>query len=283
MERQKTADFLRGENSPSWIRRNLAETIIVVCGLCALNAIFLSAAFKPRLNGYIDSALASAAGDFIGGYFGTLFALLSIVLLVTTIKRQSVVFEKERFESHFFQLLSLQRENVSEMQLRSSSGRRVFSLLLDEFRCLHKATVMLAANQTRQFDQLDLVRISYYFFFLGVGPNSSRMVRSALRQIDTDFIRAVEDYLNHPAAVEKARIEIHAGKGYKPFQGHQHRLGHYYRHLYQSLKFIDSQSRSIDRYLYGKRCEPNFRRRSRPSCYLTALLLWETVGGKKST
>ena len=37
-----------------------------------------------------------------------------------------------------------------------------------------------------------------------------------------------------------------------PFEGHQSRLAHYYRHLYQTVCYVDNQTLKIDKYEYVK-------------------------------
>ena len=46
--------------------------------------------------------------------------------------------------------------------------------------------------------------------------------------------------LTHPGSSEKINNFFHAKLHfkYKPFSGHQSRLGHYYRHLFQTVKFV---------------------------------------------
>jgi hypothetical protein len=39
---------------------------------------------------------------------------------------------------------------------------------------------------------------------------------------------------------------------YTPFEGHQSRLGHYYRHLFQTIIFVNSQKLNINKYEYVK-------------------------------
>lgn len=62
--------------------------------------------------------------------------------------------------------------------------------------------------------------------------------------------RRVKDYnfhLNHRNFFSNYRLEKYYG-------GHQHRLGHYYRHLFQSYKFLDMQEilNDTEKYIFGK-------------------------------
>lgn len=47
-------------------------------------------------------------------------------------------------------------------------------------------------------------------------------------------------------------MQNHAGLPYVPLQGHESRLGHYYRHLYQMVWYVDEQGSQIDKYEFVK-------------------------------
>src|SRR5690606_26039175 len=50
----------------------------------------------------------------------------------------------------------------------------------------------------------------------------------------------------------KKQIKEERKFNYTPFEGHQSRLGHYYRHLYQTVCYVDNQTSSINKYEYVK-------------------------------
>lgn len=74
-------------------------------------------------NGYIiDNELLGTYGDFIGGVLGTIFALISILILIRTFNQQKLVTEKnqeqienQRFNDLFFELLRLYQSEISEL------------------------------------------------------------------------------------------------------------------------------------------------------------------------
>jgi hypothetical protein len=72
----------------------------------------------------------------------------------------------------------------------------------------------------------------------------------SLSTFNSDFIKAVELELNKSETKERIRMERNFG--YVPFEGHQSRLGHYYRHLYQMVRYVDEQTLNIDKYEYIK-------------------------------
>ncbi len=54
-------------------------------------------------------------GDFVGGILGTIFSLISVMLVVWTFNTQNKTAETQRFNDLFFELLHLYRSQVHEM------------------------------------------------------------------------------------------------------------------------------------------------------------------------
>ena len=77
---------------------------------------------------------AAQWGDFIGGYIGTIFAPVGVLLLVVTLFEQIQKDKAEGFETRFFQLLDYHRENTAAIGIGDKYGLRTFVTLLREFR-----------------------------------------------------------------------------------------------------------------------------------------------------
>lgn len=229
-------------------RRYSVELLIVVVGCAIIHAIFLSDAFRDGTK--ISPSSAGLLGDFIGGYIGTTFALLSVVLLYTTLKSQRKTAALQNFESRYFELLKMHRDNVAELQIGDSEGRKLFVLLMREFRACADQIKEVATRQKLDFTSYEMLELGYYVLYFGVGPNSSRMLKTSLAKFDTSFIAELEHVLNTSTLKEKIKAERRLG--YLPFEGHQSRLGHYYRHLFQMITFVDHQKIDIDKYEYIK-------------------------------
>lgn len=70
----------------------------------------------------VNHELLGTYGDFIGGVLGTIFALISILILIRTFNQQRAVTEKnkeqienQRFNDLFFELLRLYQSEISEL------------------------------------------------------------------------------------------------------------------------------------------------------------------------
>jgi hypothetical protein len=213
-----------------------------------MNLIFLAEAFRQGTK--IDATTAGLLGDFVGGYIGTFFALISVVFLLATLRSQRIAVERQNFENKYFELIKMHRENVAELEVQGTTGRKLFVVLIREFRSLLEIVTRMAVNHNQKLTQKQAFQVAYYCLFFGTGPNSSRMLKLSLAAFDKSFVDDLEHELDKPETKEKAKLERKLG--FVPFEGHQSRLGHYYRHLYQAVKYVDQQILDIDKYEYVK-------------------------------
>lgn len=232
----------------SWLHEHWMEILILVGGLVAMNLIFIAKAF--RATDMIDPAGAGQLGDFVGGYVGTFFALASVVLLISTLRNQRRSAQVLNFEAKYFELLRLHRDNVAELEVQGVTGRKLFVVLIREFRSALEVTKRVAEKHSLALTQRQLAHINYYCLFFGTGPNSSRMLVRSLVEFEPAFVAELAMELNSDNEKTFAREEKKLA--YVPFEGHQSRLGHYYRHLYQAVRYVDQQSIDIDKYQYVK-------------------------------
>jgi hypothetical protein len=241
---------MNGENqSKIWWREYAAEIAIVAGGLVAVNLIFFAKAF--RQSHIVNPEYAGELGAFVGGYVGSIFVLISVVLLFATLRSQRKSSALENFENKYFQLIKMHRDNVAEQEIEGcASGRKLFVLMLRELRCALAIIREIAEKSGQQMSNEQLLHVAYYCLFFGVGPNSSRMLKISLSDFERAFVDAIEAKLNTPEL--KDRIREERKLGYIPFEGHQSRLGHYYRHLYQMIRYVDQQTLDIDKYEFVK-------------------------------
>lgn len=237
MQQQKT------HNKNYWL-----EGIILIIGLILMNLIFFAKAF--RASSTVDPTTAGQLGDFVGGYIGTAFSLIGVVLLYSTLKNQRIASQQQYFETKYFELIKMHRDNVSELEIVKAKGRKIFVTLIRELREILIITENIAKQQKQAFSQRQLIHISYYCLFFGTGPNSTRMLKNSLATFDMSFVNCLIDTLSNEN--KKAEIKKSRNFDYVPFEGHQSRLGHYYRHLFQTVKFVDEQTLDIKKYEYTK-------------------------------
>jgi hypothetical protein len=229
-------EFFRGLTMLRWSWRYWAALSLAMVGFLLLAIFSLHPAFNDR-SGHLSSTLASEYGQFTGGLITSLFSLAGVFLLFETLIRQQVLFDKQQTEMRFFELLKLHRENVAEMQHKvpyeldvTERGRRVFLAIRSQ---LGNILDIIRQKCQPQFSEPEIIDISYLILFFGLGQESRGMLDCKLQKYDDRkvHLKEVLDSL--------AKVRSKDGKT-AFFGGHQSRLGHYYRHFYQTVKYIDS-------------------------------------------
>lgn len=234
-----------------------------IIGAFILPSIFLF--FDAFKGSSLNAENASQYGDFVGGYIGTILTFISILLLYFTLKNQRESNDKnltsayiEKFENKFFEMIKMHRENVAEAGIKDTYGRRLFVLLLREFReiVLVIDNYLKEQNKYNTFTTEEKYDIAYCVLFYGIGPNSTRLLNSVLakykdtKELINNLIELFED------EERNKEIQIKRKFKYKLFEGHQSRLGHYYRHLYQTVCYVHTQSSTLlsdeEKYKYVK-------------------------------
>jgi len=252
---------------PGWWKRNWIEMVIIICGLCIINLIFIAEAFRETNT--IDSTTAAQLGNFVGGYIGTIFGLVSVVLLYSTLKAQREGSAIQGFETKYFELIKMHRDNVAEIGIGDDFGKKIFVMLIREFREILEIVRQIALKNSLELTNEELFIISYYALFFGVGPNSSRMLKTSLSGMEGKFIEELEETLNDED--NKKAVRNKRKFKYTPFEGHQSRLGHYYRHLYQIISYIDKQELKIDKYEYVKTVRAQLTTHEQALLYINSL------------
>jgi hypothetical protein len=218
--------------------RSHSLSIVVGAVFSFLVAAFFVAVYKFK---FLIVNEAGPTGDFIAGTIGTVLGLVSVIALFITLKNDRLAKEEEGFEDKYYQLLKLHRSNVAEIRLGNATGRRVFVLLIREFRCILDQIRDLADRQRATLSRQELICASYFAFFYGVGPNSSRMLIQALVNVGFREHLAGSIAAHLDDAELKAKVKLDRKFAHTPFEGHQSRLGHYFRHLYQMVTYIHLQ------------------------------------------
>lgn len=187
-------------------------------------------------------AIANELGGFVGGYIGTIVLIVTVFLLYLTLKSQKEAFGLQQFENKFFDLLKIHRGNVEEMELQSLHKRKVFSILRLEYQEIYDI-VKKYYTYDDKYNQ-NKANISYIIFFFGARDSGKELALELLKnKCDATILYKIFNELKkHPSINNLSYLkEFLTAKDYKPFNGHQSRLSHYFRHLYQAVKFVDNQ------------------------------------------
>lgn len=344
------------ENRPISIAIWLTITTLVLCSIITVCLLGL------HWNDWLElSSIAKSGsfGDTFNGIIGPFIAFLVAILTFLAfwvqyraneqqrldIRDQHKRSDLESFESVFFELVRLHRENVQELsytsfhngELKTGYTRKVFRMIYLEFlECFHEVKKLAVSKESdsyihptyrkkfyemcsavnKEIDPIEvaLIDISYSIVFFGVGVEGLSILRTRLpqrynrefifrvlrfvrlkpkredasrftawqsaRNLDTtvllDFIEVLyrKGYQGTQIHLNRSEYEYFLKEGFdKYYSGHQHRLGHYFRHLFQTYKYLSSVEilSEKQRYQYGKNL------RAQLSTYEQALLFINSI------
>ncbi len=310
------------------IVKRLTISLLIFVGLTLI--YFIS---NTAINGYwiwgekLDFAVTGQFGDFVGGFLGTLINGASFYFLYLTLNEQRKSSDSQSFETKFYELIHLHRENVTELsytkwgreQMETASSRKVFKTIFEEFiecykeilrfnKMFSNIDILLPEykrklqrikkenNFTEELELLAIIDITFSILYYGTSKESEIVLRHKFKfryspnyynkliiyfqmkpkkenitgySVWESFISLLPSsmndifeqvYINHRNK-EFDRLEppisslLYNTNLVNYYNGHQHRLGHYFRHLFQSYKFLSIQVRMTEekKYYYAKK------------------------------
>lgn len=181
-------------------------------------------------------------GDFIGGVIGTMVAVVAALYIIKSYKKQIEQGRKQSFEKTFVVMLELHRQNVQEIEILDASGnklsgKRVFKLLTEELETLYNKVYKSIEEATKTNEQYqkwsDIYEhkklaheLSHGFFFYDIDTYYLTLDKN---DILYDICESVRQGLKKDKAfVLSIQLQRHTI------------LGHYYRHLYNMVNWVDS-------------------------------------------
>ena len=210
-------------------------SVVAICA--AIYGLFLAIYIGENESVYIafSSSLATLSGFY---------------LVYQTFVSQRKEYEHNRIESRFFELLKIHQSNVQEMRhappnkyiKEYETGRRVFITIYKQLKKAEQELRGLSIVSSK-FTNQEIKEIAYLIVFFGISKN---MKEGALRTCllrNENYKPLVPELIAHfeniVAKYEPKGKSI--SETIKYFGGHQSRLGHYNRHLYQAVTYVDSQ------------------------------------------
>ncbi|WP_143077704.1 putative phage abortive infection protein [Myroides guanonis] len=295
-------------------KRNIIKTLSMISAVVFLVFSFFAPYFFTSTSigkSLITGEHTGHIGDTIGGIMSPFIAIAGVLLTFLAFyiqyqanKKVQNQFIIQQFESQFYEMLHLHRENLNEMNIEGYSyeyndkskeakkdskkvklttGKKVFVTMLKEFEAIHLIATKTFMSDFKSLEQKDKDKIapslnqlilehSYFVLFNGINiytKNIERFVnadgcvfikstfekfKDELENIKTshldDGIKIHYTYLRTGSLQDKTLQSrtLWLSFNYKPFSGHQSRLAHYYRHLFQTVKFVVKQDESIISY-----------------------------------
>lgn len=174
---------------------------------------------------------------------------------------QKKQFNKSRIETQFYEMLKLHKENVNEISISvlpvdldhnkkldiiDVSGRRAFDHLVEELRIIYYVTKKHFSENSSEKN----LRIAYEFFFFGVNGannNKSDLLKDDLLEIRRKHKSKYPQYFLNELRLALNDKEYNM-EFYCPlnlFNSYSSQFAHYYRHLFQTVKFVASQDKNL--------------------------------------
>lgn len=250
------------------INKDFRLLVIIIIALTAIFAIVIFILFLLNRHPIstklpVDTNIFGNYGALVGGISAALLSLAGVLLIIQTINEQRRSNYKSSIESRFFELVRLHRENVSETESKGKKGRRVFHSIYGEW--------LEAVKQNKKhFYEIDfpsdvdrmrkISEIAYYTIFYGVNNTMQNrtleLIKETINHTPT-YDRFQSWFIDFSQWHERIRnSNLHRSrkeKNYLPIDGHQSRLGHYFRHLFQTVNFINDADLSFnEKYKYIK-------------------------------
>lgn len=213
----------------------------------------------------------SNIGETIGGTTAPFIAFAGVILTFAAFYIQFDAnreirkdISRDRFESKFYEMLRLHRANVEEMEIDGRyTGRRVFIKIYNEYRFIYQLLDQLISKDKAQVPETWKAEISYHYCFWGVFSNTKPIVEDGIFKVyEGRLIKRLKairkEFKDHKDEIKEEGKSLHDNPfktnrkvkneleiDFAPFGGHTTRLGHYYRHLYQTIKMAISDKSLI--------------------------------------
>tara|TARA_R110002012_G_scaffold263456_1_gene446325 strand:- start:164847 stop:165986 length:1140 start_codon:yes stop_codon:yes gene_type:complete len=182
-------------------------------------------------------------------------------------KIQNNTLSIQRFENQYYKMIDLHKLNVNEISipffdsldgsnssrdnkkieqhssaniLREVKGKKGFVDMIKELEFCILDTKSVMSNKELNIKDSILFDFAYRIFFFGVHSDfstSDKIPEDIQKQIKRFIANKQKKYKDN--LISGATQEINTR--YVPFQGHESRLAHYYRHLFQTVKYVVQQ------------------------------------------
>ncbi len=220
-------------------------------------------------------------GDTLNGIMAPFIAMLAAILTFIAFwvqykanEQQRMDIEFERFQIKFFELLKIHKQNVD--YIKSKFKRDYFSDCVEDLRKIYmlsekfyldylNRTHLQKKYDSEKYDE-NLIRVAYHVFWLGISNEARISIKDMMKNdFEPQFFEQLFNWYQN-VAFKFFDYSISKNKNKrKPMFIYKNRydnmnlitiekmlfidraslLGHYYRHLYQVVKYIDDQDDSI--------------------------------------
>jgi len=258
----------------------LSKWLLGIAASIVVISFFTPIIFTRETFSNIDFADTGPIGDTIGGVMGPFIAIAGIMLTFLAfyiqfkanktqfelfrleLDNQSVNQEIQEFENQFYEMLKLHKENVNETSLHiirktleshgyvivnhEVKGRPAFELLRKEFELMY---YLALESFTKEATSDQILNEAYGVFFhgfpyenVGKHPFFTKLKKIKEKHAKNSYKDLPKTISNYSKLIwtDQLRFEL--------FKGRTSILAHYFRHLFQTVKFIANQDEKLISY-----------------------------------
>lgn len=220
---------------------NILKVFILVIGisfagiflLIVFNDAFYS--FDPNLK--VNAELASQFGDFVGGFIGTLFAFLSVLIVAYSILKQTCENRKNSVKGMFFQMIDYHYRNLEQIEVPKPErkevverGKRGFVVFKIQINRLLQALFEINEKNELQLTAHDIACIAYMVFYYGLSESWKSFLEEKIQCYDCRDI-----IINTLLDLDKFNPELMLCRANHTV------LSAYFRNMYNAIKLIDNE------------------------------------------
>lgn len=225
------------------MRKTLETTFLSIVGifsaigLLSFFIIISNDAYNKNSEFIIDTELASKFGDFFGGFIGTIFSIISVLLLIYTIYRQNYNSKKIEVETNFFRMIEYHNQNVNQLKIPSlfiakkdqfSEGRRGFVPFKMQYHYLLKIIKRINSSNNSELNDKEIADITYIIFYFGLEGSWITFIEQKL-----------SPYKNKKLLAKLISDELKEHPGIDLGRTNQTNLSTYFRNMYNAIKMVD--------------------------------------------
>ncbi|MEO4005016.1 putative phage abortive infection protein [Flavobacterium sp. CAU 1735] len=183
-----------------------------------------------------DPKLAADFGTFFGGFIGTIFSIVSVLLLIYTIISQNSDSKRADLETNFFRMIDYHNQNVNQIKVTNldttkndiSEGRRTFVQFKIQIHRLLPIVSEVNIENNLNLDKNQQLDIAYIIFYYGLEGSWMTFITEKLQRYP------------QPAKISQKILEkLNAYPQLKYGRTNQTNLSTYFRNMYNAIKMVD--------------------------------------------
>lgn len=185
-------------------------------------------------------------GDAFGGTVGPIIAFVASILTFFAFyvqfqanQQQKKDLEIERFESRYFEMIRLHKANTDELKISENiNGRECFKWYIEELRLIYKLSEEYHIHNSTE-NIMEQTFFAYKIFWIGI-DNIKGQNDFEINLIK--FIKEKIDSLPKNGSDKNGKILTILLNTNKVGEGKIDYLGHYFRHLFLTVKYVVKSS-----------------------------------------